>query len=60
MKNIENLYTSDVGMSEEPIFSYTFLEYVTCSTKVVGPYRNGRMLDRKAWLITMLDYEVYV
>jgi hypothetical protein len=28
MKNIEILYTCDVGMSEEPIFSYTFLEYV--------------------------------
>jgi hypothetical protein len=28
MKNIENLYTCDVGMSEEPISSYTFLEYV--------------------------------
>jgi hypothetical protein len=25
-KNIEYLYTCDVHMSEEPIFSYTFLE----------------------------------
>jgi hypothetical protein len=28
MKNIKNLYTCDVGMSEEPVFSYTFLEYI--------------------------------
>jgi hypothetical protein len=35
MKNIEILYTCDMGMSEEPIFSYTFLEYVRAILKSI-------------------------
>jgi hypothetical protein len=64
MKNIEILYTCDVCMSEEPIFSYTFLEYVQghptkndCSTDVLLDFCTRATFLRSVPVLIIESYQ---